>query len=80
MTLDRISWWRRWAGIAGAVCCLMSFLAIIDALVAQFKQPQNLYQVLPGTVLDIQGPLREAVESTQRLTFQCDSQDIRLMF
>jgi hypothetical protein len=80
MTLDRISWWRRWAGIAGAVCCLISLLAVIDALVAQFKQPQNLYQVLPGTVLDIQGPLREAVDSTQKLTFQCDSQDIRLIF
>ncbi len=36
--------------------------------------------MLPGTVLDIQGPLREAVDSIQKLTFQCDSQDIRLIF
>jgi len=80
MTLDRISRWRSWAGIAGAVCCLISLLAVIDALAARFKQPLNVYQVLPGTVLDIQGPLREAVDSTQKLTFQCDSQDIRLVF
>ena len=80
MTLDRISWWRSWAGIAGAVCCFISLLAVIDALVAQFRQPLNLYQALPGTVLHIQGPLREAVDTPQKLSFQCDSQDIRLVF
>jgi len=80
LTLDRISWWRSWAGIAGAVCCLISLLAVIDALAARFKQPLSLFQVLPGTVQNIQGPLREAVDSTQKLSFQCDSQDIRLIF
>jgi len=80
MTLDWISRWRRWAGIAGSIFCLLSLLAVIDALVAQFKQPLSLFQVLPGTVLDIQGPLREAVDTPQKLSFQCDSQDIRLVF
>jgi hypothetical protein len=80
MTLEQMSQWRRWAGIMGAAFCALALLAVIDALVAQFKQPPNLYQVLPGSVLDIQGPLREAVDATQKLTFQCDSQDIRLVF
>jgi hypothetical protein len=80
LTLDQNSKWRKWAGIAGAVCCLISLLAVIDALVARFKQPLNLYQVLPGAVLDIQGPLREAVDTPQKLSFQCDSQNIRLVF
>ena len=80
MTLDRISRWRRWAGIAGSIFCLLSLLAVIDALVARFKQPLSLFQVLPGTVLDIQGPLREAVDTPQKLSFQCDSQEIRIDF
>jgi hypothetical protein len=80
MTLERMSRWRRWAGIMGAAFCALALLAVIDALVAQFKKPPNLYQVLPGAVLDIQGPLRETVDATQKLIFQCDSQDIRLVF
>lgn len=64
----------------GAAFCTLALLAVIDALVVQFKQPQNLYQVLPGAVLDIQGPLRERVDALQKLTFECDSQDIRLVF
>ena len=80
MTLDQISRWRSWAGIMGAAFCALALLAVIDALAVQFKQPQNLYQVLPGAVLDIQGPLRERVDALQKLTFECDSQDIRLVF
>ncbi len=80
MTLDKISRWRRWAGIAGSIFCLLSLLAVIDALVARFKQPPSLFQVLPGTSLEIQGPLREAVETPQKLSFQCDSREIRIDF
>jgi hypothetical protein len=80
MTLDRISGWRRWAGIAGSIFCLLSLLAVIDALVARFKQPPSLFQVLPGTSLDIQGPLREAVEMPHKLSFQSDSREIRIDF
>ena len=80
MTPDRISRWRRWAGIAGSIFCLLSLLAVIDALVARFKQPLNVYQVLPETVLHIQGPLREAVDSPHKLSFQSDSQEIRIDF
>ena len=80
MTLDRISRWRRWAGIAGSIFCFLSLLAVIDALVARFKQPPSLFQVLPGTNLDIQGPLREAVDMPQKLSFQCDSREIRIDF
>jgi len=80
MTPDRISRWRRWAGIAGSIFCLLSLLAVIDALVARFKQPLNVYQVLPETVLHIQGPLREAVDTLQKLSFQSDSREIRIDF
>jgi hypothetical protein len=80
MTLDRISRWRRWAGIAGSIFCLLSLLAVIDALVARFKQPLSLFQVLPGAVLEIQGPLREAVDTPNKLAFQCDSREIRIIF
>jgi hypothetical protein len=80
MTPDRILRWRRWAGIAGSIFCLLSLLAVIDALVARFKQPLSLFQVLPGTVLEIQGPLREAVDTPNKLAFQCDSREIRIIF
>jgi hypothetical protein len=80
MTLDRISRWRKWAGIAGAVFCLLSMLAVIDTLVARFKQPLSLFQVLPEAILEIQGPLREAVDTPQKLSFQVDSQEIRIDF
>ncbi len=80
MNLDRISRWRRWAGIAGSIFCLLSLLAVIDALVARFKQPPSLFQVLPGTVLEIQGPLRGKADTPDKLAFQCDSREIRILF
>jgi hypothetical protein len=80
MSRDLIERWRRWAGIAGSIFCLLSLLAVIDALVARFREPPGLFQMLPGTNLEIQGPLREAVDSPARLSFQCDSRDIRLVF
>ena len=80
MTQDRISGWRRWAGIAGSIFCLLSLLAVIDALAARFKQPPSLFQVLPGRILDIQGPLREAVDQPHKLSFQSDSREIRIDF
>ena len=80
MNLDRISRWRRWAGIAGSIFCLLSLLAVIDALVARFRQPLSLFQVLPGAILEVQGPLREAVDTPNKLSFQSDSREIRILF
>jgi len=80
MNLDQASRWRNLAGKAGAFFFLLMFIGILDALIAQFRQPPNVLHVLPGTSVEINGSLEERVRGIQELTYISSSDLIRLSF
>lgn len=80
MNLNEASRWRNLAGKAGAFFFLLMFIGVLDALIAQFRQPPNVLHVLPGTSVEINGPLEEKVQGIQELTYISSSDLIRLSF
>jgi hypothetical protein len=80
MNLAQSTLWRKWTGRLGAIFCLLLFLAIMDALVARFREPLNHFSGLPGSETPVSGPLTEKITDISQLTFQAPSPDIRLVF
>jgi hypothetical protein len=80
MNLNQAVTWRKLAGKACALFCLLASLAIIDGLVAKFREPVNVLHVLPGEVADIDGPIPETVKGTEALTYTSDSKDLDVKF
>ena len=60
-SLEQISRRRNFLGKVGACCCLLVFLALLDGLVARFREPPNMLKILPGESLEINGPLQDEV-------------------
>lgn len=79
-TLDQISRWRTLLGKVGACCCLLMFLALLDGLVARFREPANLWKVLPGMSTEMNGPLEDEVQDIRELRYTSDSPHLRLTF
>lgn len=80
MNLKQTVTWSRWAGRIGSFLCILLFLIIIDALVARFREPPNLFSGLPGDLLAVSGPLAEKTELVGELTYRINSPDIQLEF
>ena len=80
MNLDQVSRWRNLAGWIGALFFLLAFLALLDGLIGQFREPANLIKLLPGLTAEIDGPLQEEVPGVQDLTYFGDSEDLKLSF
>lgn len=80
MNLEQTSRWRDLYGWAAAGFCLLAFLALIDGLVGQWREPANLIKLLPGITAAIDGPLQEEVKGIQELTYLSDSKDLKLTF
>jgi len=78
MDLDQASQRRNLAGWAGALFFLLAFLALMDGLIGQFREPANLIKLLPGLTAEIDGPLQEEVPGVQDLTYFSDSEDLQL--
>lgn len=79
-SLEQICRWRSLLGKVGALCCLLLFLALLDGLVARFREPLNVLKVLPGMSLEINGPLQEEVHNVRDLTYASGSRHLRLSF
>jgi len=79
-SLDQISRRRNLLGKVGACCCLLLFLALLDGLVARFREPFNVLKVLPGTSLEINGPLQEEAQGVGDLTYTAGSPKLRVSF
>ena len=77
MNLDQVSRWRDHVGRAGALLCLLFFLSVLDALIAQFRQPVNTLNLLPGASEKINGQLAEEVV-LEDLTYKADSEHIHV--
>jgi hypothetical protein len=71
-SLDRINRRRNLLGKAGACCCLFLFLALVDGLVARFREPPNIFKVLPGQSVELNGPLEDEVQDLRELTYRGD--------
>jgi hypothetical protein len=56
------------------------FLAVLDGLVARFREPPNLLKVLPGMSLEVNGPLEDEVGDVRELTYISSSPNLRLTF
>src|SRR5271157_454835 len=80
MNLEQISRRRDLFGWAAAAFCLLAFLALIDGLIGQWREPANLIKLLPGMTTEIDGPLQEEVPGIQALTYFSDSKDLKLTF
>ena len=79
-SLDPITRRRLLLGKVGACCCLLMFLALLDGLVARFREPANLWKVLPGMAVEMNGPLEDEVKDIRELTYTSNSPHLRLTF
>ncbi len=78
MNLAQVSRWRSLLGKLGAACCFLAFLALFDGLISRFREPLNIFKVLPGETVHINGPLEEAVQDIRQLTVQSSSDQLML--
>jgi hypothetical protein len=80
MDLNQASQRRSLAGWAGALFFLLAFLALLDGLIGQFREPANLIKLLPGQTTEIDGPLQEEVTGVRELTYFSDSDLLTISF
>ena len=80
MDLNQASSWRKLAGKACALFCLLASLAILDGLISKFREPVNVLHVLPGDLVDIDGPIPENIKRTEALTYISDSPYLLVAF
>jgi hypothetical protein len=80
MDLGQASAYRKLAGKACALFFLLAFFAILDGLVAKFREPANVLHLLPGDAVEINGYLPENIKKTDELTYDSNSPDLRVAF
>ncbi len=80
MNLEQTSRGRDLSGWAAAGFCLLAFLALLDGLVGQWREPASVIKLLPGQTGEINGPLLEEVLDPQELTSLSDSRHLKLTF
>ena len=69
---------RRALGKITAVFCILLSLSIIDAVIAGFRQSANVFDLLPGTTVEINGIMLGKVESAREITWTGNSNHILL--
>ncbi len=80
MNLTEITKWRNFIGKAGALFSVLIFLILLDGLIARFREPANVFKVLPGTTVEINGPLAGEIKDLRDLTYRSDSPHLELTF
>lgn len=80
MDLNQTSSFRQLAGKACALFFLLAFLAVLDGIVAKFREPANVFHVLPGEEAEVNGPIPENIKTPQALTYTADSPDLQVSF
>ena len=80
MTLEDVNRWRKLAGRAATLCCILFFLSLADGLILHFKQSSNDVWLLPGTSVDVNGPARENIHAIDQLDYASHSGLLRVSF
>jgi hypothetical protein len=80
MTLAQARQRRTWAGRMVALLIVLMFVALFDALVAQFRQPANIFEALPGESVDLNGSLPEGIKDIAALTHVSSSAELQFSF
>jgi hypothetical protein len=80
MDLPHATRLRSLAGYTAAFFCLLMFMAVLDGLIAKFREPFNVFQVLPGAEVEINGPLPEDVKQINALTYISNSPHLKIEF
>ena len=80
MNLNQASSLRKLAGKACAFFFLLAALAILDGVIAKFREPVNLFHLLPGDEVKIDGQIPENIKQTRDLTYDSDSPDLTVAF
>lgn len=78
MTLSQANFLRTWVGRLGALCCLLAAAAVLDGIIAKFREPFNVLSVLPGEAAPINGPTAEHVKTPADLEWLADSPELTL--
>ena len=69
---------RSTAGKIAAFFCILLSLSIIDTVIAGFRQSANVFDLLPGTTVEINGIMMGKVESAREITWTGNSNHILL--
>jgi len=69
---------RSTLGKIAAFLCILLCLSIIDTVIAGFRQSANVFDLLPGTTVEINGTLTGKVENTREITWTGNSNHILL--
>lgn len=69
---------RSTVGKISALICILLCLSIIDAVIAGFRQPARIYDLLPGSSLEINGFIAEKVDSVKDISYTVSSDHISL--
>ncbi len=80
MQLQQAQRWRALIGKFGMLCFFLVLLAVLDGVVAKFFEPTNVFHVLPGEEVAVNGPLPEDIKQTEQLTFQSDAAGLTVTF
>ena len=78
MNLAQVSKCQSLLGKLAAACFFLAFLVLFDGLISRFREPLNIFKVLPGETVHINGPLEEAVQDIRQLTVQSSSDQLVL--
>lgn len=79
MNLNQTATWNKGLGKIGTLLCVLLLLAILDGLIARFREPPNHFSCLPGSRIAVTGPLTEKIENARDLAYQSTSREIRLV-
>lgn len=80
MNLEQISVLRKYARRTGAIFFILIFVSIIDGCIAKFRAPINVFNILPGQSVKVDGPLDSKIQDTRELTYTSASDNVRLSF
>jgi hypothetical protein len=76
--MDELIRKRSVVGKIAAFICILFCLSIADALIAGFRQPLKVFDLLPGSSSEINGFFAEKIESTKEISYTVSSDHIRL--
>lgn len=80
MNLEQATRWRNVIGKACALFGALFMLAALDGIVAHFRQPENLVELLPGESTDINGTLLGSIDGIHELNYASSSDLAQVSF